>query len=131
MLTIFPVLGKLAHMQSVAVTRLDKGKRNVNEIDCKHQGTKAFPNRLCRQSKSLQTIATGSKRAYVQKCKSIRAQKYKSTKVQKHKRAIVQECKMCTCGLANSGGGVCFLGAERKFVRGRKRSHLRCTPLRY
>ena len=93
MLTIFPVLGKLAHMQSVAVTRLDKGKRNVNEIDCKHQGTKAFPNRLCRQSKSLQTIATGSKRAYVQKCKSTRAQKYKSTKG--------QLCQSAKCALVD------------------------------
>ena len=80
-------------MQSVAVTRLDKGKRNVNEIDCKHQGTKAFPNRLCRQSKSLQTIATVPKRAYVQKCKSTRAQKYKSTKG--------QLCQSAKCALVD------------------------------
>ena len=92
-LTIFSVLGKLTHMQSIAITRLDKGKRNVNEIDCKHQGTKAFPNRLCSQSKSLQTIATGSKRAYVQKCKSTRAQKYKSTKG--------QLCQSAKCALVD------------------------------
>ena len=80
-------------MQSIAITRLDKDKRNVNEINCKHQGTKALPNRLCRQSKSVQTIAIVPKRAYVKKCESTRAQKYKRTKG--------QLCKSAKCALVD------------------------------
>ena len=109
-----------ARLQKFNCARVQKHK---GKIDC------------ARDQKYNSTRIQKHKWKIVQECKISTVQENKSPKAQRknrlYKSTIVEECKICTFVLANAGGGVCFLGAERKFVRGRKRSHLRCTPLRY
>ena len=98
MLNMFPVLRKLTYMQSIAITRLDKGKRSVNEINCKHQGTRHKAQKLfqigyvgnpkvCKQLQQCQSAHL---------CKSVRVQEHKSTKAQKDNCARVQNVHLWT-----------------------------------